>query len=188
MWDKLSIKEKADIISLGVKNNINNLEDIKNIYNESTEDDYNKWVEAIENYKGIHIKDDPDYDYKGFYNENPNYAWSMLNKEAKAHFSDKYKTASHPTFSKESIYSGYKNIFNPKGITGGTWHDNNNYQLSEDQINIDWDIDRTLEYIKEVENDIVNVLAPDNSVLLPTVTVTPLTSKLNAMKNKKNKK
>ena len=66
MWDKLSIKEKADIISLGVKNNINNLEDIKNIYNESTEDDYNKWVKAIENYKGIHIKDDPDYDYKGF--------------------------------------------------------------------------------------------------------------------------
>ena len=112
----------------------------------------------------------------------------MLNKEAKAHFSDKYKTASHPTFSKESIYSGYKNIFNTKGITGGTWHDNNNYQLSEDQINIDWDIDRTLEYIKEVEKDIVNVLAPDNSVLLPTVTVTPLTSKLNDMKNRRNKK
>jgi hypothetical protein len=34
------------------------------------------------------------------------------------------KTAYHPTFSTDSPYSGYKNPYNPNGITGGTWGDN----------------------------------------------------------------
>ena len=51
----------------------------------------------------------------------------MLNESSDAHFIDEFKFSSHPSFSNESRYSGYKNKHNPNGITGGTWINNTNY-------------------------------------------------------------
>ena len=57
------------------------------------------------------------YNYRGYYNKYPN-----GDGNAKDHWPDEFKTVYHPTFSKESKYSGKKSQYNPKGITGGTWY------------------------------------------------------------------
>lgn len=62
---------------------------------------------------------DNTYNYKQMYEDNPNY------NIQKGHFEDTYKTVYHPTFSKESMYSGKKSQYNPEGITGGWWDYNN---------------------------------------------------------------
>nr|DAI45538.1 MAG TPA: hypothetical protein [Bacteriophage sp.] len=130
MWNDLSIAEKANIITLGVSSGITNLNDIRKGYNSFARGGYTKWKERIREYKGLDVDNDPTYDYEGFYNSYPDKAWDMLNAAKKAHFPDEFKTALHPSFSNESRYSGYKNKYNPKGITGGTWLDNYNYRLS----------------------------------------------------------
>lgn len=72
------------------------------------------WAQKASKYKGIQIEDDPTYDYKGWYNENPNRAYALLKDDPSAHFEDKWKTPYHPTFSDQSIYSNAKH-------PGGTW-------------------------------------------------------------------
>ena len=57
------------------------------------------------------------YNYRGYYNKYPN-----GDGNAKDHWPDDFKTVYHPTFSNESIYSGKKSEYNPKGLTGGTWY------------------------------------------------------------------
>ena len=173
MWDKLSMAEKAHIIALGVQSGITDLNNIRQRYNSFARGGYTKWKEEISKYKGIKIDNDPDYDYEGFYNSNPDRAWDMLNKSSKAHFIDEFKYSSHPSFSNESRYSGYKNKHNPNGITGGTWIDDYNYQLSQSQFDNDWDTDRTLDYFEKAESHPVNLYAPDGSTILKGITVTP---------------
>ena len=56
------------------------------------------------------------YNYRGYYNKYPN-----GDGNAKDHWTDEFKTVYHPTFSDESIYSGKKSQYNPKGLKGGTW-------------------------------------------------------------------
>ena len=56
------------------------------------------------------------YNYRGYYNKYPN-----GDGNAKDHWPDEFKTVYHPTFSDESIYSGKKSQYNPKGLKGGTW-------------------------------------------------------------------
>lgn len=75
---------------------------------------FNDWANKASVYKGIKIKDDPTYDYKGWYNEDPNRAYALLNDDPSAHFDDKWKTPYHPTFSDQSVYSNTKH-------PGGTW-------------------------------------------------------------------
>lgn len=62
---------------------------------------------------------DNTYNYKQMYEDNPNY------NIQEGPFQDTYKTVYHPTFSKESMYSGKKSQYNPEGITGGWWDYNN---------------------------------------------------------------
>lgn len=57
------------------------------------------------------------YNYRGYYNKYPN-----GDGNAKDHWPDDFKTVYHPTFSNESIYSGKKSQYNPKGLKGGTWY------------------------------------------------------------------
>ena len=97
----------------------------------------------------------------------------MMNKGSSAHFIDEYKTALHPSFSNQSIYSGYKNEFNPNGIVGGTWIDDNHYQLSQSQFDNDWDTDATLNYFDRAESSPVHLYAPDGATILRGITVTP---------------
>lgn len=172
-WSDLSMTERANIIALGVQSGIINLNDIRKGYNSFARGGYTKWKEKIKEHKGIDIDNDPTYDYEGFYNSDPDRAWDMLNKDSNAHFTDKYKTVYHPSFSDESIYSGYRNQFNPNGITGGTWIDDNNYIMSQSQFDNDWDTDATLDYFNSAEDSPVNLYAPDGATVLKGITVTP---------------
>jgi hypothetical protein len=79
---------------------------------------YSDWVDAIQKHKSWQkgFESDPRhyYDYKGFYEDDPKRAWSMLDKQSSAHFIDKFKKPGHPTFSDESIYSNEE-------TKGGSW-------------------------------------------------------------------
>ena len=75
---------------------------------------FDDWSNKASAYKGIRIKSDPTYDYKSWYNEDPNRAYALLNDNPNAHFDDKWKTPYHPTFSDQSVYSNAKH-------PGGTW-------------------------------------------------------------------
>ena len=178
-WSDLSMAERAKYIKLGVQSGITNLNDIRKGYNSFARGGYTKWKEKIREHKGIDIDNDPTYDYEGFYNSDPDRAWDMMNKGSDAHFIDEYKTALHPSFSNQSIYSGHVNKFNPKGIVGGTWIDDNNYQLSQSQFDSDWDTDVTLDYFNRAEDSPVNLYAPDGATVLKGITVTPQSVALN---------
>ena len=75
---------------------------------------FNDWAQKASKYKGIQIYGDPTYDYKGWYNEDPNRAYALLKDDPSAHFDDKWKTPYHPTFSDQSVYSNAKH-------PGGSW-------------------------------------------------------------------
>lgn len=66
-----------------------------------------------------------------------------------------------------------RNQFNPEGIIGDTWIDDNNYQLSPSQFNSNWNTDATLDYFNSAENSPVNLYAPDGATMLKGITVTP---------------
>lgn len=149
MWDKLSMSDRAEYIRLGVYNGITDLNTIREIYNSyANGGSFRKWRKAIDKHKGLDIKNDPTYDYRGFYKNDPDAAWDMLNKDSEEHFTDEFKTALHPTFSNESRYSGKRSRFNRKGVIGGSWI-GDNYILSTDQLARDWDTNRTLDYLRE---------------------------------------
>lgn len=79
----------------------------------------------------LHILNSNDYNYKGYYDE-----YGNLKPDKNNHFADKYKTAFHNTFSNESIYSGKKSQYNPLGIVGGYWDENDNFIQSDDMKKI----------------------------------------------------
>ena len=66
-----------------------------------------------------------------------------------------------------------RNQFNPEGIIGDTWIDDNNYQLSPSQFDNDWDTDATLDYFNSAEDSPVNLYAPNGATVLKGITVTP---------------
>ena len=66
-----------------------------------------------------------------------------------------------------------RNQFNPEGIIGDTWIDNNNYQLSPLQFNSDWNTDATIDYFNSAEDSPVNLYAPNGANMLKGITVTP---------------
>ena len=78
---------------------------------------WQKWGDESEDAALTRILNNNEYDYRGYYDENPD---SKAN--ADTHWTDKYKTVYHPTFSTESKYSGKKSQYNPNGLPGGTWN------------------------------------------------------------------
>ena len=87
---------------------------------------YYDFMERLAEFKAKEWNDDPDmvlqhmlndnsYNYQQMYEDNPNFDIQ------EGHFVDTYKTAYHPTFSEESMYSGKKSPYNPEGIVGGSW-------------------------------------------------------------------
>lgn len=133
-WNNLSMREKAEMMKVAVRNGIKTLPEIRQAYNEFAEggdvkqDDYYSIMEKVakENYKNwgfdtpdealVHALNDNTYNYKGYYKKYPQ---SQAN--ADTHWTDEFKTVYHPTFSTESIYSGKKSEYNPLGLPGGTW-------------------------------------------------------------------
>lgn len=63
---------------------------------------FNDWANKMSKYRDEFDVKDPSYWYRGFYNENPQYAYSMLNKDTDAHYNDHWKTPIHPTTSDQS--------------------------------------------------------------------------------------
>lgn len=185
-WDQLSLQNKALIMRMAVQSGITDIHNIRKRYNSFARGGYTKWKEKIKEHKGIDIDNDPTYDYEGFYNSDPDRAWDMMNKGNDAHFIDEYKTVLHPSFSNQSIYSGHVNKFNPKGIVGGTWIDDNHYQLSQSQFDNDWDTDATFNYFDMAESSPMYIYAPDGSTMLRGVTVTPQSIALNRSRRAKS--
>ena len=132
---------------------------------------YRKWIESIANARNWDVNEmlnDPTYNYEHFFNTNPIEANAMLKRNANAHFTDVAKTAYHPTFSVESDYSGIPSIHNPKGIIGGKWSTSPNlgknasrYTLSESQMKHNWDVDNTINYLIDAEDNGVELLLPN---------------------------
>lgn len=173
-WDKLSMSEKAYYIRLGMESGITDIKTIKETYNNAGRGSYQAWKQAIKEHKGIDIDKDPTYDYEGYYRSNPEHAWAFLNDDPEAHFTDKYKTAAHPSFSDESIYSGTRNKYNPTGMRGGRWMGDTRYMMSQDMLDANnYDVSKTRNYFKEAEERPMTILAPDGSIMLDTVHVTP---------------
>lgn len=166
-WNDLSMIERAKYIQLGVDSGITDLAQIKQAYNDNG---YNKWKREIKRYKKVDPDNDPTYDYKSYYKDNTEEAWRMLEGDPKVHFTDRYKTSKHETFSNESQYSGYKNRYNPLGIKGGSWGDNT-FILSEDQINNNWDTDATLEYLRNNDPG-YTLYSPNGGIVIPSVQIT----------------
>lgn len=86
------------------------------------ESQFQDWYRKVAKHKGLNPDPDAagqDYDYRGYWkNEDRN---GILGSDPNAHFKDKYKQPSHPTFSNQSKYS---NVFTPGGewVEGkGTW-------------------------------------------------------------------
>lgn len=178
MWNKLSMADRAKYIQIGVQNGITDLSTIRKAYNTYAKGGYLDWKKKVREYKGIIIDGDDTYDYESYYHDDPDRAWRLLDKNSSEHFPDTYKTATHPTFSDESRYSGSKNRYNPNGITGGHWYGDNSYVMSQSQFDNDWDTDRTLDYLGQEDNP-PSLYAPDGSTMLHSVGVTPQSSALN---------
>jgi len=74
------------------------------------------------------ILNSKDYNYKGYFEE-----FGNLEPDSTGHFTDKYKTVYHDTFSDESIYSGKKSQYNPEGKIGGHWDKNGKFIKNKKQ-------------------------------------------------------
>ena len=91
--------------------------DYINIMDRVALDNYKNWQLPTQESALLHALNDNTYNYRGYYNKYPNGKGNAID-----HWTDEFKTVYHPTFSKESKYSGKKSQYNPKGITGGTWY------------------------------------------------------------------
>lgn len=79
------------------------------------EKEFMNWYSKVAKYKNLNPNPDAigqDYDYRGYWKNEDRQ--SILNNDTNAHFTDKYKQPTHPTFSNESIYS-------TKNTPGGEW-------------------------------------------------------------------
>lgn len=170
MWKDLSIKEKAALINIGVKNGLYDLEDIKSSYNKYAEGgpirSYKDWSSKLSSYWGEDINKH-DYDYEKYYNDNPEEAYEQLNSilnGGHGHFPDggtsgTYKKLSHPTY---------------PDLGEKSWSNNDTiFHLSERQAF--GDSDRILDYLGSDLNynrGGTKVMYKDG-YMLPAITVTP---------------
>ena len=124
------------------------MNDIHKAYNTYAEGGYMDWISEVRKWRPGISEDidakEPTYDYEGFFMEDPERAWRMLDGDPEAHFIDKYKKPNHPTFSDESIYS------TPE-TPGGHWHENyggSERWVYEPSKYTKKNIDRTREYLE----------------------------------------
>ena len=156
--------------------------DTDDIPNKHWYDNYRTWRRKMSKYKGIDIKHDDDYDYKGFYKENQAKAWGMLDENPEEHFTDLYKYPTHPTFSSQSKYSQQwqqehnipKWASAPRGGDWGTDEEGNNvFYHSYFTAATPEKVQRTAQYLRENDPDIYALFNPKpTGKMLPTITVT----------------
>ena len=197
MWEDLSFKDRSKLIELGASQGILDLSTIKHLYNINADGGYLKWKKEIAKHKGIDIDNDKTYNYQAFFEEDPQRAWDMLKKDSEAHFTDKYKTVWHPTFSDESVYSGHKSKYNPQGLVGGHW-EGNTFRMSDSLYNSPVSMDERQQYLIDNEHNGVSLLESDGTLpvydgipwggVLPEVTITPQYSDGGSIHIAKNKR
>lgn len=109
----------------------------------------------------MQMLNDPTYNYETFYNLQPFMAERMLQADPDAHFTDIGKTMYHPTFSDESVFSGYVNDFNPLGIIGGHWNEGGTeYTPSMSQLQNYFNYNVTRDYLNRNEKHPVKINLP----------------------------
>ena len=125
----------------------------------------------------LEMLNDNTYNYRAMYNK-----YGNSDTKHEGHFSDEFKTAFHPTFSTDSIYSGKRSQFNPTGIKGGVWvkpyqdHRGNTqyeqYYIGDRMWTPGFSLDRTRNYLNNAEiNNVMmlpgypkfNIGKPDNA-------------------------
>lgn len=121
---------------------------------------FSDWANKASAYKGIKIKDDPTYDYKGWYNEDPNRAYALLNDDPNAHFDDRWKTPYHPTYSDQSVFSNAKH-------PGGTWGRRDFRDIYYAPFASNVPFGRRLNYIIDAENN--GAMIANNAGMIPKV-------------------
>lgn len=125
-WDSLSIKDKADLMKLYVKNGINNLEEIRSHYNKFAEGGeiknfvekedlpiYSSWEDSVEDNWPITMKPTIDYDE---IKRRQRWAESQDNPNARSQKGAKGLFQIMPNTQKEfELYTGKKgNPYNPQ--------------------------------------------------------------------------
>ena len=127
-WDKLSMRDRAQFIRLGMQNGIYDIRAIKGVYNEYHDEDSKE-----------------NYDY--------NMAAAIatgFGPDQNKHWPDIFKKSNHPTFSVESIYS-------TKETPGGTWGPNfKTFEPSDWMINT-YGSTPTIEYLQKHDPDVTPV-------------------------------
>lgn len=91
-------------------------EEYYNIMEGVAERNYRDWGFPNSDAALLYTLNNNTYNYRGYYNKYP-----KGDGNAKNHWTDDFKTVYHPSFSNESIYSGKKSQYNPKGLKGGYW-------------------------------------------------------------------
>lgn len=125
---------------------------------------FEEWRNAVGLNLGIRVNGDNTYDYRSYYNNNPDTVWEMVSGDPRAHFPDTYKTVFHPTFSDESDYSGREHpFFNPLGLIGGHWN-GNNYIMSNDMYSAPASMDNRMEYLIDAEDNGAGLRESDGSM------------------------
>lgn len=151
-WSELTMKQKAAVIKFGIDNGVSDINDIRNAYENYANDD--------------RLYGDITYDGLGYYlnsNERP------VGQEA--HYTDTYKTPSHPTFSTGSKY-------NSRTFPAGEWRERGNnwtYEPTDFVLNEQGGWNKFLDrFMQQEGSNAYNGSYPvyKDGVMLPEVTVT----------------
>lgn len=141
-------------------------------------------------YQSLLSNDDNTFNYRRWYNTASQEDLDKALQFGYGHWSDKAgKTVNHPTFSTDSPYSGTINPYNPLGIVGGKWTEHPDelqrweYKLSPSQLQNNWDLDKTINYVQDAEDDGITIVSPSGQYpiingdlfggVLPSVNVLP---------------
>ena len=108
MWNNLTLQEKSKLMELGVKHGVTDLNSIRKMYNINANGSYLEWKNQISRYKNIDIDNDHTYDYKGFFESNPEMAWDMLKKDSSSKFTDEFKITGQEEVTNTFGKGGYK--------------------------------------------------------------------------------
>lgn len=95
----------------------------------------------------LNMLNDETYNYRAMYDK---YGGDDTSHEG--HFTDEFKTSYHPTFSNLSMYSGIPSQYNPVGVTGGSWSDNDSvYHIGDRWGSPGFNVFKTRDYLDRAE-------------------------------------
>ncbi len=135
------------------------IDNISNYSSGKTDDSYYRYMEQLakskakewnqdENRTLLEMLNDNTYNYRAMYDK-----YGGDDTEHEGHFTDEFKTAYHPTFSNQSMYSRKKSQYNPAGIEGGIWtEDTGDYYLNDRTWSPGFNKEATDRYLKYAEN------------------------------------